>query len=298
MDDARFNERAFAAFLEKEFGEGVRISRLGHVPRKTVFRMTGARGYDCPLFVKCAPLGDCARSWRFLVAARLPFLPRPVRFCKWNGQGVLCLGWLDGRIVKPEDMTPGQTRSLMEAHERVLAEMRRVGVCDCGALPRIAERFGVLADFARRHVLARLLLRGLVTIPERLRTYDESRVVPIVNDFHCDNYAFDGDRVSAIYDFDWMRMGSPAEDLTYAVVRRLKKAGLAAEKKRRVRECYGRMVAMSKCPREECVRAINMFRIEFAAKRAASHLGNPLVAIDIFRRDRELRRLSCECLAE
>ena len=83
------------------------------------------------------------------------------------------------------------------------------------------------AGFASRHRFAGRFLRSLVNIPEDERTLSPATATVTIGDFHCMNYAFDGDEISAFYDFDRIQLGSPAQDLTYGFIRRFRKSGLS-----------------------------------------------------------------------
>jgi hypothetical protein len=285
VDDVSELER----FLEASLGRKATLRRLASVPEKSVFRMEGG---DRPVFVKCAQMDDCRRTHLFLSAADLPFLPKSRFLLEWRGKGVLGLDWMEGRIVRPEDMNAAQAASLAAAYFRMLGELRAKAPYAMLLPPLDAEGlYASVADFAARHPVMAGLLRDLLDIPAAERTYDPATLSPIVGDFHCDNYAFDGDSVSAMYDFDWMRPGSPAEDLSYAVVRRLRKPWMPRSFRRRVQERFLQIVAASPLPPLEWRRAVNVCRLFIAAKRIRKHPGLGLVALDVRRRDAPLAEL-------
>lgn len=281
-------------FLVWKLGRAVELKHLASVPGKSVFRLPGEDGHT-DTFVKCASMDDCRRSWHFLSVSALPFVPRAKFLYLWHGVGVMGLEWKEkGRRVAPEEMTATQAKNLLEAHERLLAEMREKLGGDEEALKPLPDAGGfyeTVAGYVRRHPLAGRFIASLAGIPETERTYDRASVTPIVNDFHCDNYAFDGDEVSAVYDFDWMRLGTACEDLTYAFARRIRKARLSRRARRRAADLFVEVVRSSPYPPQEWRRAVNICRLDAAAKRLRSHPNSALVALDVLRRDKPLREL-------
>lgn len=292
------NEEELVKFLSGKLGRSVELQHLSNVPAKSVYRMPGAAGEDGEggdIFVKCAKLEDCRRSWKYFSVSTLPFVPRAKFFYEWNGCGVMGLGWMkEARRIAPEDMSEAQARNLLAAHARILAEFAEK-LPDSAAyakpLPDAAGFYETVCSYSRRHPLFARFLAPLRDIPQAERTYDASAVATIVNDFHCDNYAFDGDEVAAVYDFDWMRRGLACEDLTYAFIRRIRKARLSKEARARAAARFVQLVRSSPYPRNEWLCAINICRLDAAAKRLKSHPRLGLVALDVFRRDRGLGEL-------
>lgn len=289
------NEEELVKFLSGKLGRSVALQHLSNVPTKSVYRMAGSPEDGGDVFVKCAKLEDCRRSWKYFSVSTLPFVPRAKFFYEWNGCGVMGLGWMkEARRIAPENMSEAQARNLLEVHARILAEFAEKlpdFASDAKPLPDAAGFYGIISSYARSHAFFARFLAPLLDIPEAERTYETAAVTTIINDFHCDNYAFDGDQVAAVYDFDWMRQGLPCEDLTYAFVRRIRKARLSKEARARAAARFVELIKTSPYPLRQWLCAINVCRLDAAAKRLKSHPRLGLVALDVFRRDNSLRKL-------
>lgn len=272
-----------------DLGPDASLWPLENMPGKSVFWLVRPGGGD--LFVKCAPLEDVRRAWSYLSVATLDFVPKGIFFREWRGLGVMAVERMSEghRRIRPEEMNLEQAKSLLAAHALLLEDIKdKIGTRGAKPLPDAAALYGTVASFAAHHPLAAPILKPLLSIPPEERTYDPATVTTIVNDFHCENYAFAGDTLSAVYDFDWMRLGTPCEDLTYSFVRRLRKARMKKPAREHVRKLFLELIRSSPYPIVEWKRAINICRLDAAAKRLRSHPKLGLIALDVRRRDAPL----------
>ena len=278
-------------FLSEKLGRAVTLARFSHSTKKSVFKMDDPQG---PVFVKVKASDYNGRTARFLAVADLPFLPK-VRFHFDCGarRSVLGLDWQEGRIVLPENMSAAQCSDLTRAYGRLQAELKKA---DADRLPPmdVDAHMRTLAGVAARQPWTRPFLKKLLALPADEWRYDPATAVTIVSDFHCRNYAFVGEKVSAMFDFDRLRLGSPVEDLAYAIIRRYRKKRLSRVKLRAVRERFLQMVAESPWPKKEWRRAINVCRLDAAAKwfRGRARPLALLSAYHAWSRDRPLAELA------
>ena len=248
-----------------------------------------------PMFVKIASPVETSRTLRLLGAAgscRLfpkALLPEAFDF---DGRSVVCLEWRLGRRLEVEDMTDGEADSFL------------AGVCDMSAALRAAPdvqpatgedtpdgQFATVADYARRHPLVARFLRGLTDIPAVERSYEGRRLLPIHGDFHACNFCFENGQMTSVFDFDAMIMGLPCEDAAYPFTESIRRHGLSAAKRKRLRHTFRRLVRMSPWPLEEWRIAVNHARLRIAANRIRKHPKSFMMAFDVFRRDRLVRPL-------
>ena len=274
-------------FLGGKLGGEIRLSRISSYEDRTVFRMEGC---GSPAFVKVTSNAAAARrAYAYLGRTRLGFVPKARFLLQWEGRSVMGMDWKDGRVVFPEDMNERQCASLLRAHKAVLDELRG---SDCADPIDAVALYAEVADFASRCRFAGRFLRGLADLPEEERTLSPETATVTIGDFHCRNYAFDGDEISAFYDFDRIQLGSPAQDLTYDFIRRFRKSGLSrGAKMENLKDRFLQMVNAGVYSPDEWRRSVNIFRLENAAKRLKSHPNLGLVVFDVVRRDRRLERL-------
>lgn len=275
------------AFLAGRLGAGLRLVPFETGSAKVVYRAERPDGP--PLFVKLVSDAPGARLKRLTDALDLPFVAKVAHLLPWrDGRSVLCQVWQKGALVPPERMNAAQTAALVEATRRLQA---RLGPGDALLPPRDPRAsYAVVADFARRHPVARPFLRALLDIPESARTYDGLPLATIHGDQHYENYLFDGDDVSAIMDFEAVTRGLAVQDLAYAVARRYYKVRLTAAARANLDARFRQMVAARPGGREWTV-AVNLWRLLFAARRLKSHPHFGPVACLVWKRDRALRRM-------
>ena len=233
-------------------------------------------------------IGGCGLFSRFLTDA-------PIEF---NGSSVFVMEWRESRIVFPEDMSDRQAENFIAGCVKLAAALRRAGEALGATCPPDLEPerlYGVVAEHARLHPLAGRLLKGLVDLPAEERTYAGRPLSINHGDFHAKNFGFDGDALAAVYDFDKLTPGLACGDLANALVERFSCLGLSRAARRRLREVTRRIVTRAPWPREDFVRACNIIRLQFAARRIRKHSRSAWVALDVWRRDRRIREF-LECL--
>jgi len=237
--------------------------------------------------------GEIERTLDFLSrsggSALLPgaIIDKPL---EWRGRIVSCLSWQKGDVVFPERMSDAQADSLVSAYKEAAGLFAKSAHI---APPRdLPALFGSISDYAARFPFVKPLLKPLLSIPEPERTYGAAGLVAIHGDFQYRNYAFTGDRVSALYDFDTIMYGCPAEDLLYAIAGRYARSEASANDRARLAALLIRMIGKCGWPLEEWRRALAVCRIRVAAKRISKRPRNPLLAIDIARRDAPYRVLA------
>lgn len=259
-----------------------------------VFKATAANG--APLFVKLANPAFARQTREFLSAMpALSFLPRVILTepFDFDGYDVLVLEWKEAKCVNAEDMSDKQFVAFAEGCKRLSAALSVYR----GPVREMDEddpefQYGKVFAYAARHPLVGWLLRPLLDIPERERTYADRCLVTIHGDFQPKNYGFDGERFAAVFDFDALTTGLACEDAAYAFTERARRAELSSAKRRRLTELFLRLVEMSPWPKDEWIVAVNHARLRIAARRLDRHPDSPFVALDIARRDRPLRRLA------
>ena len=248
-----------------------------------------------PLFVKISDRRLAEKSQAFLSGARdcrLLAKPRLDDLPDFDGHAVMCLEWKRAVRVNAEDMTDRQMESFLAGCRELSGVMNSY----CGEVFSDEEdspdrQYAMLADYARRHPLLARLLSPLLEIPESERSYRGRSLVNIHGDLQEENYGFDGDRMSAVFDFDSMRKGLACEDAAYAFTERARRSGLSSRARERLTRLFVSMVRASPWPADEWLVALNHARLRIASRRLERSPRSPLIAFDIARRDRPLRRL-------
>lgn len=287
---------ALARTLAARLGcRGLRLTRLGVACRWPVFRAEPPDG--SPVFVKVARPEEVRRALRFLSSAGgCRLLPRPVlnEPVPFGGGEVLCLEWKEGRTVFAEEMTDAQAESFLAGCvelSQTLARFPSVLRPDDEDDP--VRQHAALAAYAARHPLCGRLFGGLVGLPVGERTYGARPLVPVHGDLQPKNYGFDGETLSAVYDFEELTLGLACEDPAYAFTERCRRLGFGRRRRReRLVELFVRMVEASPWPADEWLVAVNHCRLRIAARRLAKHPDGWWVAADIASRDRPLKALS------
>ena len=271
---------------------GLRLMRFGVACRWPVFR--GEIPEREPVFVKVARPDEVRRTLAFLAAvggSRLlprPVLSEPIGF---GERSVLCLEWKAGRAVPAEAMTDAQAESFLKGCVEL---SRTLAHFPDGASPKESDdplrQHAAVAGYVSRHPVLGRLLAGLADIPEPERTYGARALVPIHGDLQPKNYGFDGDRMSAVYDFEELTRGLACEDAAYAFTERCRRLGPGRRRDRLI-ELFVRMMKASPWPPDEWRIAVNHCRLRIAARRLAKHPDGLFVAVDIVKRDRPLKVL-------
>lgn len=266
--------------------DDLRLTRLGVSCACPVFRAESASGGR--FFLKIASPEGVRRNLDILqhAAGTVDCLPRIAFSGVEYGEGreLLGLEWKDGEHIEPEDMTAAQCRGLVNAYldfSRMLATCVGDSRPDPGDDPE--TEFGVIADYAAGHPLVSRLIRPLLAVPAAERGYSGRALTPIHGDFQSLNYAFRGDAVSAIYDFDGVSAGVACEDLAYAFGERV--ARCRGRKAGRLRENFAEVVKSAPWSGDDWRFAVNRCRLRKAFRRIAKHRSSPLVALDVMRRD-------------
>lgn len=270
---------------------GIRLLRVPVACRWPVYRGEVPEG--SPIFVKVARPEEVRSTLTLLASVGVcDLLPRlvltePLDFGEWS---VLCLEWKRSSVLLAEQMSEAQLKSFCEGCVSLSKSLSQV------KLPLAAResddpecQYARLADYVARHRLAGRLLWNLVGIPEGERTYGARRLVPIHGDLQPKNYGFDGARMAAVYDFEEVRLGLACEDAAYAFMERCRHLG--GRRHLRLVSLFLKLMEMSPWPADEWLVAVNHCRLRIASRRLEKHPDGTLVAFDIWRRDRPLRKL-------
>jgi len=253
-----------------------------------------------PMFVKVVDWPAAERTLAFLrsVPPR-PFLPHCVLEApfEYDGYAVLCLEWKQVRCVNAEDMSDAQAASFVDVCcglSAVLAGYRGPLAAEAEDDPGV--QYASLSGYVARRTLSRplvkRLLASLLSVPNADRTYGARARTVIHGDFQPRNYGFDGDRLSAVFDFDALTTGFACEDAAYAFTERARRLDLSRAVRCRLTELFLRVVVDSPWPVSEWRFAVNHARLRIAARRLERHPDSAFVAFDIWRRDRPLRALA------
>lgn len=276
------------AFLRERLDAGLVLEPFATESSKVVYRARLANGRK--LFVKlCA--AACGEQARKLAAdLDLPFVPKVAHLLPWSdGRSVLCQDWLEGEHVPPERMNAAQCTAWVAAYARFCAALRPAHMT-LAPLDTDGDH-ATVAAFARRHPLARPLLRRLIDIPADERRAAREELVPGHGDFHYLQYLFKGDEIAAFLDFDGLMPTVPAQDIAYAVARRYYKGRLSRADLRRLDARFRQMMAELPYASRDWRRAINVYRLFVAARRLKAHARFAGAALIVARRDRALRRM-------
>lgn len=285
---------AFETFLARLLGRPT--LRLTVLPVKCAWPVfKGESAGSRPVFVKFTTPSAAQRALALLTeTAACEFLPKPVwpKPIHIGSRAVICLQWLDGVCVNPEDMTEAQADAFLEGCVRlseILSPARNI--VDLAPEDDPVRQYEAVTAYARRHPLVGRLLKDLVSIPTEARTFGPRPQVPIHGDLQPKNYGFDGDRFAAVFDLDDATRGLACEDPAYAFAERARKSWLGDAKRTRLTALFLRMVERSPWPWEDWLFALNHCRLRIASRRLRNHPCMPFVAVDIARRDKPLRRL-------
>ena len=270
---------------------GIRLLRVPVACRWPVYR--GEAPGRPPVFVKVARPAEVRNTLALLASAgACVLLPRPVLAepLDFGEFSVLCLEWMDSSVLLAEEMTETQLEGFCEGCVALSKSLSQVKVPLSVRESDDPERqYARVADYAVRHRLAGRLLRKLTGLPTAERTYGARPLVPIHGDLQPKNYGFDGARMAAVYDLEEVRLGLACEDAAYAFTERCRHLG--GERHRRLVSLFLKLMEMSPWPADEWLVAVNHCRLRIASRRLEKHPDGTLVAFDILRRDRPLRKL-------
>lgn len=270
---------------------GLRLLRVSVACRWPVYR--GEAPKEASIFVKVARPAEVRNTLALLASVGVcdllprPILTEPLDFGEFS---VLCLEWKESSVLFAEKMSEAQLESFREgclALSRALSQV--VVPLSVKESDDPSRQYAALADFVTRHRLAGRLLRELTGLPAAERTYGTRPLVPIHGDLQPKNYGFAGSRMTAVYDFEEVRLGLACEDATYAFMERCRHLG--GERHRRLVSLFLKLMDLSPWPADEWLVAVNHCRLRIASRRLEKHPDGMFVAFDIWRRDRPLRKL-------
>jgi len=205
----------------------------------------------------------------------------------------LCLEWKECRKIEVVDLTDAEADALVDGAVGLSRALQRATDVPPPAGEDDPDRqYALVVDFARRHPLTKPLLRGLLSISPEARSYGTRPLQIVHGDFHALNFGFVDGRLAAVFDFDTLVRGLPCEDLAYALCERMRHEGLDVRRRSRLLSLFNRFRARSPWPDADWRIAVNHARLRIAARRLEKHPNNPLVALDVLRRDRPLRPLA------
>lgn len=269
----------------------LRLSRVAVACRWPVYR--GEALGKPPIFVKVARPEEVRNTLALLSSAGpcallpRPILDEPLDFGEFS---VLCLEWMDSSVLFAEKMTKVQLEDFCKGCVSLSKALSQVTLpLSVKQSDDPARQYAFLADYAARYRLAGRLLRKLTGLPAAERTYGSRPLVPIHGDLQPKNYGFDGSRMAAVYDFEEVRLGLACEDAAYAFMERCRHLG--GWRHRRLVSLFRKLIEMSPWPVDEWLVAVNHCRLRIASRRLEKHPDGVLVAFDIWRRDRPLRKL-------
>lgn len=296
------------------------LTELAAIERQIALRLRAERCRLSPINVSCAnpvfraELSDGRTAFlkigdretigravgRLSELAECPLVPRIlVRPSADFAEGLaLCLEWKDCRKIEVVDLTDAEADALVDGAVGLSRALQGVTDVAYGGEDDPDRQYGLICDFARRHPLAAQFLRGLLTVPLAARSYGTRRLEVIHGDFHALNFGFSGGRLSAVFDLDSLARGLPCEDLAYALCEDMRRGGQGARRRARLLDLFARFRARAPWPTADWLIAVNHARLRIAARRLEKHPHNPLVALDVLRRDRLLRPLVAACLQE
>lgn len=197
--------------------------------------------------------------------------------------------WQEGATVLVPSMSDAQVRSLVAGYKTLLPLLAS-GKFEL-AETRDPEKFysQIEAAIKRNGIFGRIL--GYIKdIPYEERTYGNKIVIH--GDMQYRNFGFTGDELTAFFDLESQRLGSPVEDLLYLITDSYRKKRLTSSKRCRVEEILKLVIRLYGYPREEWIRTLNIQRLRVIAKRVHKYGWNPIVMIDAYQRDKPLRHLA------
>jgi len=286
------NTEDLAAMVASVVGRCYMLTPLSVKCTYPVFR--GETDGASPVFVKIGTEGEWRKTVSLLkdigpCGLFAPFLTdRPIRY---GGYAVFVTEWRETTTAFPEDFTEARAQSFVRGCARLSATLQNThDYLPLAESPNDPGRlYGIVADYVRRHTIVGRLLKPLVSIPERERTYEEHALAVVHGDFHAKNFGFDGDELASVFDFDKLTQGLACGDFVNALVERFSCHHLSAEARTRLKDVTRKLGGASPWPREELVIAANVLRLRFAARRIEKHPNSAWVAFDILRRDRKIR---------
>lgn len=275
-------------------GVAYRLTPLDVKCTYPVFR--GEAVGEIPVFVKVGTADEWSRTVAILRdLGDEPFFARLLTdtFISYKSYAVWVAPWIDARTVPLDEMNDTQARSLVDGCVRLSRALQRVTtLARLVGSPRDPERaWQVLCDYSSRHPLAARPLRALLALSEASRSFAGRRLAVVHGDFHSKNYAFTGDYLSAVFDFDKLTEDLPCGDFVQTLVSRFSELSLKREVRVRLARIAREMLSAAPWSKEDLKIMANVWRLRFAAHRIAKHPNALWVGFDAARRDRRLVEL-------
>ena len=249
-----------------------------------------------PVFVKVGTADEWARTIAILRAlGDESFFARLLtdKFISYRNCAVWVTPWIEGRTVSLDEMSDAQALSLIDGCVRLSKALQRVTtftpLAGSPLDPECAWR--VVRDYSARHPLAARPLRALLRLPASPRSFAGRRLAVVHGDFHSKNYAFTGDKFSAVFDFDKLTEDLPCGDFVQTRAYRFSELSLSRRTRQRLWSVTRRMLASAPWSGEDLSLMANVWRLRFAAHRMAKHPNSLWVGFDAARRDRHLVEL-------
>ena len=269
-----------------------RICRLTPLKVKCTYPVfKGETVGESPVFVKVGTWEEWTRTRDLLKAiGDCGFFSRLVTEVPidYHGHAVFMMEWKETQVVFPEDMNARQIENFVAGCVK-LGEVLQHAHAAVRPADSPEELYADLLRHVSRHPVTGKLLKGLVEIPENERTYGNRPRAVCHGDFHAKNFGFAGDEFAAVYDFDKLTKGLKCSDLVNALMERFSCFHLSRAARQRLRDVTWRIIAAAPWPREEIEIAVNVVRLQFAARRIRKHPNSAWVALDVWRRDCALR---------
>lgn len=293
-----FDKEQLLSALEREFGTGG--VELGDIPVGCSWPVFSARIPKVgKVFVKIGLKRQISRIYSFLKSAGpCRLLPVPVTSgpLTLGDHLVACLSWQTGKRIDAERMSETQANGFIRGCVEFSGYLQKAD--DVVKLAEAEESPNKIADifelYRSRHRFAGGAMDRLSSVVPAVRNLGGFQVGVIHGDFQPRNYGFDGDEMSAVFDFDDLTESLPCADAAYAFVERVRRRELSAADRHRLMENFRIVMKSAPWSRDEWRTAISFYRLRIAARRLLKHMGSPLVALDVWHRDRLLDAFSAE----
>ena len=240
-----------------------------------------------------------------------PLLPERVvsEEMRLDGRPVYVFAWSDARHIPVEEMSDAQFENFIAACDSLSDVLNEPGMVEymrrwtAEGVRRDPDVRGPAVDpldcletvrsYVALHPATRPLLAPLLAMrPEDLRRPADAELRVVHGDLHPGNFGFDGDRVSAFFDFDNLAFAYPIEDFARVFAESAKKSGLSLHPRQRSR-LFARFRDMTSArgTAEEWRFALNRLRLYYARNSLRRKMSGWRVAFNVAARDRRLRAL-------
>lgn len=290
--DEKFDFRLQAFLREKLSNRDLRISRIPIKCASLPYRADPG-----PYFIKVRARQSASSMQGFIDFLKnfdLPDMPFVAKSLIENplifeDTSIVIQSWQDGAFVDVPDLLDSQVISLVSAYKSLQHYFMQLKTLD--SVTDTDKLYSDIDSAISRNGFFGKLIGYFRQIPLELRSY--VKVVPVHGDFHIGNVGFakNGGDLSAFYDLESVRPGSPVEDLLYLVTDRYKSKSMGRNRRRKLEHILCLMISRFGYPKEEWLRALNILRMKVVAKRVCKYKWNPIVIFDSYQRDRPLRHL-------